>query len=310
MLQMIMVPSVLVWTSVLRREFQKWHLLLIIWCICYYSSWVLSSEEGVGGEHVTCRSSVAVAVLSFPPSPPCCHVTTAFLFIPGHSIWGSFLSAPCCCFWESSFEPLERDHGGVLNLQDLSVSLSVCLSSHWYKLDSFGSKFNWWLDLMSSVFPNTISFYSRGSFLRQVRCKPRLMFEFREVKGFVHGAKANGQWNWVSKPGPSPTLKTLQREEVKGSDSWPHMPVLQSAHPFPHFFFAPLRKHFKADTRHHVIGCTALCSGAHVSLRSKAGEWGRVCRVNGEKTYFCQSWFDNWLIKFRWNNDWRVPTLG
>lgn len=46
------------------------------------------------------------------PSPPCCHVTTALLCIPGHSIWGSFLSAPCCCFWESSFEPSERDHGG------------------------------------------------------------------------------------------------------------------------------------------------------------------------------------------------------
>lgn len=170
--------------------------------------------------------------------------------------------------------------------------------------------FSWWLNLMSGVFPSTISCYSRGSFLRQVRCRSRLMCELGKLKGLFMATRPMGS------------------ETVRQSQAWPrlwrHCSVCgderigqPASHtcatewsPFPTFLLGPLRKHFKADARHHIIKCTALCSGAHVSLRSKAGGWGVACRGNGGKTCFCQSWFDNWLIKFRWNNDWRGPTLG
>lgn len=147
-------------------------------------------------------------------------------------------------------------------------------------------------------------------FLRQIRCKPRLMFELGKLKGLFMATRPMGSetacqsqarpllWRLCSVCGGE---RIGQRASHTCAAEWLS---------FPTFLLSPLWKHCKADSRHHVIRCTALCNGAHVSLRSEAGEWGVALRVNGEKTYFCQPWFDNWLIKFRWNNDWRGPTLG
>lgn len=163
---------------------------------------------------------------------------------------------------------------------------------------------------MSSVFPSTFSCCSRGSFLRRVRCKPRLTFELEKLKALFMATRPVGRETGLQSQA-RPLLWRLcgvcggERIRQLASHTCAAECLL-----LPTFLCAPLRKHFKADSRHHVIKCRDLCKGAHVSLRSKAGKWGVVCRGNGEKTYFCQSWFDNWLIKFRWNTDWRVPTLG
>lgn len=114
---------------------------------------------------------------------------------------------------------------------------------------------------MSSVFPSTISCYSRGSFLRRVRCKPCLMFELEKLKGLFMATRPMGSETGLQSQ-VRPLLWRLWGvcggERIRQLAS--HTCAVECL-PLLTFLFAPLRKHFKADTRHHVIKCTDLCSG-------------------------------------------------
>lgn len=47
--------------------------------------------------------------------------------------------------------------------------------------------------------------------------------------------------------------------EVKGSDNWPHIPVLQSGYPFPHFFLLP-RESFLKQTPDIMLSNGQTCA--------------------------------------------------